>query len=941
MFHQKTMKTLGCLLGVIAFIPFSLTSFQGPKETKAENEAPISVIVGMYEDDTNPMTGEINEGAAFQKDYLQAITEFANWDYHYVVKNWDVLLEDLKTGSVDILLDVSKTPERQLVFDYSSEEIGTEMACLYAPSSSNIHYEDFQAFNGLRIGYEQGSTTYTDFVDYSHEKSFTFHAFPYNGGNSMAAALAAGEVDAVLETNFMSAPPDSVLISKCKPNPIYIATNQKRPNLKTTLDQAMAILFSYAPSFNSDLFAEHFSTTTSETLAFSKEEDDYRLTKPTVYFVYENNWAPFEYNENGEAKGISPDVIRAVSEDTGINFKFLLASSTEAIYGRVNGESVDMVMAVSYNFTWANDHGLWVSQPYVSGGTMLVTDSNPNPETIAVVKGGYIASQVSKKYPALTQIEFETFDQCMNAIAHGTADGTFLNYYQANYYRSMAAYSSFSYAPNNTISQSLGLGVSQASNPILLRVLSKSLAHLSSKIPSILSENSLYHEPVTLTNLIAHYPAASMAIITALVVLIFLVLFLVVYSGIRQKQNAALAVEKNRAEQADKAKSEFLSRMSHDIRTPLNGIIGLTYLAEEKNTSPEVGEDLKKIDTSSKFLLSLINDILDMSKAEASKIELHPEPYPIENFKSYVAAVFAPLCSERRLSFQETYNLLPDRIPILDKLRINQIIFNLLSNAVKFTNPGGAISCTINEVALPDNQLQLVVIVSDNGVGMSEEFQKSIFNPFTQEERSLTQTDHPGTGLGMAITKKLVDIMKGSIVLKSAINQGSTFTVTLTVDSVSKEEYELSHPSKSLDKEKSLASLKGKRVLVCEDNALNQQIIMALLKDKGIEATLTPNGKAGLLAFEKSFPYFFDAILMDIRMPIMDGYTAVRAIRSLPRADAKSVPIFAMTADAFSEDVAKAITAGMDGHLAKPINPTLLYQCLAESISKFVKPQEK
>lgn len=935
----KNSKTwLAGLLSVFVLFPFSLTLLSQPTPTQAATNEPTPVIVGMYEADYNPDNGLINEGAAFEKDYLQAIAEYANWNYTYVVRNWSVLLEDLKVGNIDLLLDVSKTPTREQAFDFSSEEIGTEMACLYAPSNSGIHYEDFAAFNGLRIGYEEGSTTITDFTTYSQEHSFTFTSYPYNGGNAMSAALAAGEVDAVLETNFMSAPTDSVLISKSKPNPIYIASNHAKPNLKVQLDQAMATLFSYVPSFNSDLFNEHFGSTTSETLSFSQEEDAYLANHPTVNFVYELDWAPFEYDQNGEAQGISPDVIRAIGEDTGINFNFVLTSSTEAIYHEVDGKSVDTVMAVSYNYTWANDHGLWVSQPYISGGTMLVSKSSTaSPKSVAIVKEGYLASQISKKYPNLSPVEYETFDACMDAIGSGAADCTFLNYYQANYYRSMSAYSSYTYSPNNTINQSIGLGVSKGSDPVLLRVLSKSLAHISSQLPSILSENSVEHEPLTLATLIARYPTASIAIIITLILLVFLVIFLFVYSGIRQKQNAALAAEKNRAEQADKAKSEFLSRMSHDIRTPLNGIIGLTYLAQEKNTSPEVADDLKKIDTSSKFLLSLINDILDMSKAEASKIELHLEPYPIEGFKAYLAAVFVPLCEQRKLTFRETYDLLPDRVPVLDKLRMNQIVFNLLSNAVKFTNPGGSITCAISEVAKENNRVAIQIVVSDNGIGMSEEFQKSIFAPFSQEERALTQTDHPGTGLGMAITKKLVDVMQGTISVKSAVNQGSTFTVNLTVDSVSREEYEVSHPQKSVERERDVASLQGKRILVCEDNSLNQQIILALLRDKGMEPTLAINGKIGLEDFERSTPFYFDAVLMDIRMPVMDGYTATKEIRSLFREDAKITPILAMTADAFSEDVSKAIASGMDGHLAKPINPSLLYQILASAIAKAQK----
>lgn len=319
----KRGKTLAAgLLSFLAVFPFSLTLLSQPAIATTAASDPTPITVGMYEADYNPDTGLINEGAAFEKDYLQAIAEYANWTYDYQIKDWDVLLEDLKTGTIDLLLDVSKTSEREQFYDYSSESIGTEMACLYARNDSGIHYEDFSAFNNLKIGYEKGSTTIEDFKQYSQENSFTFVPYPYNGGNAMSAALSAGTVDAVLETNFMSPPSDSVLICKCKPNPIYIASNKAKPTLKTQLDQAMATLFSYVPSFNSDLFNEHFGTTTSETLSFSQDEDAYLATHPTILFIYESNWAPFEYSQDDEAKGITPDVVRAIGEDTGINFSF-------------------------------------------------------------------------------------------------------------------------------------------------------------------------------------------------------------------------------------------------------------------------------------------------------------------------------------------------------------------------------------------------------------------------------------------------------------------------------------------------------------------------------------------------------------------------------------------------------------------------------------------
>ena len=399
-----------------------------------------------------------------------------------------------------------------------------------------------------------------------------------------------------------------------------------------------------------------------------------------------------------------------------------------------------------------------------------------------------------------------------------------------------------------------------------------------------------------------------------------------------QQQIRLLEEEKRAAEAASIAKSEFLSRMSHDIRTPLNGIIGMTYLTQELELPDKARENLAKIDTSSKFLLSLINDVLDMARAESGKIELHPEPYPLEEFGNYVNSIIGPLCEERRQTFSfEPDVILTDVTPLLDKLRINQIVFNLLSNAVKYTPEGGTIRYRIVEKKLEDCRMSMHIDVIDNGIGMSTEFQKVLFDPFTQENRADAAEMH-GSGLGLAITKRLIDNMNGTISVSSVPGKGTAFHLDLSLDCVTAGEGK--NDADTGTGNDGTGILAGRHILLCEDHPLNQEIAKAILEKQRAIVTVAADGEVGMRAFLGSSIGYFDCILMDIHMPVMNGYESTKAIRALKRRDAKTVPIIAMTADAFEEDVKKCLSTGMNGHIPKPVEPDKLYQELESLMQK-------
>jgi len=393
------------------------------------------------------------------------------------------------------------------------------------------------------------------------------------------------------------------------------------------------------------------------------------------------------------------------------------------------------------------------------------------------------------------------------------------------------------------------------------------------------------------------------------------------------KQREALAAALEEANAANAAKTDFLSRMSHDIRTPMNAIIGITALALDETDDPAaVKDNLTKINSASHFLLGLINDILDMSKIEDGSVELHREAYAYEDFIGNLRTMFEPLCNNKGviLNIQES-----DRFPAVmaDKVRLNQIFFNIFSNAVKYTKKGGSISYREENIQIYDNIITSDFIISDTGIGMSKEFQEHMFQPFSQEKNEFTARVQ-GTGLGLSITKSLVELMGGKIHIDSELGKGTTITVTLSFEVALESQGE--EVEKKQKKELDEFSLEHRRILLVEDHPMNTEIAKRLLEKRNIIVFTADNGKNGVEKFASSDVYFFDAILMDIRMPVMDGLAATREIRKLQRPDAGSVPIIAMTANAYEEDVQLSREAGMNSHLSKPIQPDKLFQTLSE-----------
>ena len=395
-----------------------------------------------------------------------------------------------------------------------------------------------------------------------------------------------------------------------------------------------------------------------------------------------------------------------------------------------------------------------------------------------------------------------------------------------------------------------------------------------------------------------------------------------------QKQKQLLMTAAEEADAANKAKSAFLLSISHDIRTPMNAIIGFTNIALHQNTVSDIHDSLEKVQKSSNHLLSLLNDVLDFTRIESGKVTILPEPVDITQLTDNVQAIMNGLLYNRDLQFEVHRESLKNPYVLADVVRIREVLVNLLGNAVKFTKDGGAITLDISSYPGADEKhIIICYVVRDNGIGMSEEFQKKLFDPFSQEDDANARTQYKGTGLGMAITKKYVDMMGGSIDVESKKGVGSTFTVKIPLELP--EQVIQSEQKQHLHRD-----LTGIHVLMAEDNDLNAELATIILEDSGMTVTRASDGKEVVDLFKNNPRGTYDLILMDIMMPNMDGHQAAKAIRALgiERSDAVTIPIIALSANAFIDDIQESLDSGMNDHISKPIN----IEELIDTITKYI-----
>lgn len=733
---------------------------------------------------------------------------------------------------------------------------------------------------------------------------------------------------------------------------------------KSTVNLLLLLLCSilFLPS---DAFAAS-TDTQAPAIQLSAEEMAYRDRKGeiTIGCPVKNCPLLFQDEKTGELKGITIDVLDMVSEATGLTFHYQALPSGGITYDDLQQLELDMVAGVESNDINKHASGVVMTDPYLHAEKVFVCKKGvlfqpDSAMTIAIESGSQtLAKVIQQQYPAFQIVVFDSTEDALSALLSGKADAVLQNQYTIERILSKPIYDDLQIVAAASIGDSQCLGclvpLDQNKNnlisddtSLLLSILNKGIATLDQSQVSFLiikgtTENAYQF---TIWDTMYRYRFAMIILFISLLLIVILLRTsrllhlkhaeqlaaqqrateLAAINAQMKEQQLLLADALKHAEEGNRAKNAFLFNMSHDIRTPMNAILGFTEIAQRsKEDKGKLTDCLAKIHTSGNQLLQLINNVLDMSKIENGDLTLAEECCDLEACIQKVRDLFRTEIEKKHLTFQIDTSAVKNKIVYCDSIRFHQILFNLVSNAVKFSKSNGHIlislyqnPCAISEYAAYE------IHVKDTGIGMSPEFLSHIFEPFEREHTS-TISKTQGTGLGMSITKNLVVLMGGTIDVSSTPEKGTEFVLQFTF----KLQEQTQPEQQSSNETASTIDFSGKRLLVVEDNELNMEITCEILCEAGFLTETAENGQIAVEMVQNSAAGYYDAILMDIQMPVMNGYQASRAIRSLTDKSLAQIPIIALTANAFDEDKKEALANGMNAHIAKPLDIGVLYETL-------------
>lgn len=884
-----------------------------PVSTFAEEAESKVVRVGWYEGTYNT-TGADGERSGYSYEYQQSVAAHTGWTYEYVKGSWAELLKMLEVGEIDMMGGVSLTDERADTMLFSELPMGEDKYYLYADTSNtNISASDLTSLNGKRIGMLSDALSTAEFTEWEEKHGITTQHVEITGADDVHQKLQNHEIDGFVlnespqwEKENLSA----VILIGGSYN--YFIINKERPDLKEELDNAMQKIVHENPFYTDDLYKRYLSANSLETLSNEEKQWVEKHGAIRIGYLKSDVGVSLVGKEGEEPVGIINDYIEYVSDCFGEqNIKFEMAGfdSQKKLLQALKDNKIDMIFHVNQNPYEAEQNGIILSNTVFEANTAVLTkggDFDENAENIVAVSKDNLLSKwyITYNYPQWKIKEYDSSDDVEKIVRSGKADcfvvraGQTARRLEDNKMRSVfltkSGQSSFAVNRNNIV---------------LLDILNKTLQGLP--ISQLSGSFSVYEnvpDKVTLTDYIKDN---LLGVTVAFVSVIFIILLLVFHLLIKTKK-ALLQAEK-----ANKAKTNFLFNMSHDIRTPMNALLGYNELMKKELTDPKMLDYQEKIAQSGNLLLSIINNVLDMARIENEKIELDENYVKISDIYKGVYEVFDAEAKKKDVQLVLDYHVKHEHV-ICDETKNKEIFLNLLSNAVKYTPSGGKVIVKIKE--LPCDKAGVVRIqneVIDNGIGMSKEFLPSLFVAFARE-RNTTAGKVAGTGLGMPIIKKYIDMMGGTIDVESELGKGTRFTVVLEYRIADKVYYEQKSDKLSASNTKEI--VQGKHILLAEDNDLNAEIAIAILEEMGVIIERVEDGIKCVAKIEQEPAGTYDLILMDIQMPNMDGYKATQAIRRLADKEKANIPIVAMTANAFEEDKKKAMEKGMNGHIAKPID---------------------
>ena len=928
---KKDKKKRLCLsilaLIMLLFVPLSAYASEiksDGKTTQGIEEENKTVRVGYfpYANFQEGGYGEHKQGAGYE--YLQKISYITGWKYEYVYGSFKECLEMLADGEIDILGSVSYTPERAEraeSIDFSTYAEGTEKYWIYTREDHTDG--DLKQMNGCRIGVADGSYQKDLLEKWLDSNQIHAEVVACKGYDEMIEKLDADELDALV-VPALSVNSDFIAIANIGASDCYFGVSKSRPDLLKELNSALEEINNTETDYSSKLYARYEGKAVIN-YALSKEEKQWLdAHENTIRVGYLKDNLPFCGEENGKLTGILGTVLDTVQEKYKITIKAVPCSTGVEMNETLQSGKIDIAGPILQDFYTQEQFQVVLTDEIFDITPVVIYKGNEYSSSLTTIAATetslYSELMVSLLFPDAEIKLYDTQEECLEAVANGKVGATVIPSSKINLLNESSLTRSLSFA-EMAKRQELAMFTTRE-NRRAATIINKAIEQSSNILNGVvLAQNSVSEKKMTLQDVLAEY--AGVGIVVSLVIIFVLLLLVYSLSVSRKKQMEALKEAQN-ANAANIAKTTFLNHMSHDIRTPMNAIIGFTDIAMKRKPDKEVENCLKKIRQSSEYLMTLINDVLDISRIESGKLEYKPVRVDLRDMINTVLSIARGYTESRDLNFYVSREELKTPYVMADELRIREVLLNIISNAVKFTKDGGTISFVAKNC--PGNDEHHIIVryrISDTGIGMSEEFQTRIFDEFSQENDG-ARTSYKGTGLGMAIAKKYVDLMGGKIEVSSRQEVGSTFTVEiplLIAEQVQAEEKE---------KLRTDIDLHGLHVLLAEDNDLNAEIAVSLLEEQGMIITRAADGKSALAQFCNTAPGTFDLILMDIMMPEMNGYETTKAIRNLPdRPDGKEIPIIAMTANAFAEDVQAALNAGMDDHVAKPVDMSILISAIS------------
>ena len=930
---RKSVCAMLCLLLLLSAVL--------PVKAAAET-APAKVVrVGSFEDTFN-YCNEKGARKGYGYELLQTLSGYTGWQFEYVTCDWSDCFEKLKNGEIDIMGDISYTEDRAEEMLFSDEPMGEEKYYLYADlSRADISASDYKTLNGKKIGVLMGTEPEVMLTEWEEKHGIKTQHVNISNNEDVKQKLANHEIDCFvsLEESFWAELGIST-ITRVGKSGIYYALNKDRPDLKEELDNAMRALDEAAPFYTADLYKRYFSLDyipilTGEEKAWLKGHGAIRMG-----FLTSDRGVSTYDPATGEITGTITDYIQFAADCLGnqeLEFQLVGYDDKEAELNALKSGEIDMIFHFDQSPNLAEEYRVACTNTTWTSNMMAVTNQqhfNENKANRIAVPQNKISltRYIAFYYPQWEIVDCDTQEDAIKLVKDGQADCFITGVSSEAKYSKI--YGFYSVPLPNPARSCFAVN---SGNRSLLSILNKTIKAMpANMLTSSLAMYKSSSRKVTLSEFIKDNFFMVLLVSSIAVAAILLTILKLLRKARKaeaaarkaandtQKLNAKLQIAVENAESANHAKSTFLFNMSHDIRTPMNAIIGYADLASRHLDDPaKLEKYMENIQVCGQNLLMLLNNVLDLARIENDKTEMEYSVSDVDKDFRNCIAMFRNQADSKGQTLTVTTHLLHPYVYV-DIPHLTEVCTNLVSNAVKYTGAGGTIRCDVTQKpGEKEGWCDTVVTVADNGIGMSQEFQKHIFEPF-ERERTSTISKVEGSGIGMGIVKKLVGLMGGTVEVESKIGVGSTFTVTIPCRIASEDEIQAKREINPSDQK----CLCGTRILLTEDNDLNAEIATELLQEEGCTVDRAKDGVECVDMLEKAANGTYQLILMDIQMPVMNGYDAAKKIRRMDDPQKAGIPIIAMTANAFTEDRQVALDAGMNDHIAKPINMNVLVPTL-------------